>query len=291
MRTKLHGFDYINMIVLILVSIICIYPLWNIFAVSLSDGIYVAASEVYLAPKGFNIETFKYVLNNPRLGVSLGLWNSFVYTVVGTLVAVLLTFITAYPLSKKRLAGRKTIMLIFVFTFVFEAGIIPNFIVYKSLGLVNSFWVMIIPGAINTFLLIIMRSFLDALPEELEESAYIDGASDLQTMWKIYFPLARPAIATVSIFYAVSIWNQYLMPMIYLQKQSLKPITVVLYNLIVSGSKDGTSLESMTVNGVQLLPQNLQAAAIFLSVAPILIVYPFAQKYFTKGMLIGAVKG
>lgn len=291
MRTKLHGFDYINMSVLTLVSIACIYPLWNIFAVSLSDGIHVAASKVYLIPKGLNIETFKYVLNNPRLGVSLGLWNSFVYTVVGTFVAVLATFITAYPLSKKRLAGRKIIMHIFVFTFVFEAGIIPNFIVYKSLGLVNSFWVMIIPGAINTFLLIIMRSFLDALPEELEESAYMDGANDLQTMWKIYFPLARPAIATLSIFYAVSIWNQYLMPMIYLQKQSLKPITVVLYNLIVSGSKDGTSLESMTVNGVQLLPQNLQAAAIFLSVAPILIVYPFAQKYFTKGMLIGAVKG
>nr|AYQ75792.1 carbohydrate ABC transporter permease [Cohnella candidum] len=279
------------MVVLVLVSVICIYPLWNILAVSLSDGIYAAASKVYLIPKGLNVETYKYVLHNPRLGVSQGLWNSFAYTVVGTLVAVILTFLTAYPLSKKRLVGRKTIMLIFVFTFVFEAGIIPNFIVYKSLGLVNSFWVMIIPNAINTFLLIIMRSFLDALPEELEESAYIDGANDLQTMWKIYFPLARPAIATVCVFYSVAIWNQYLVPAIYLQKQSLKPITVVLYNLIVSGSKDGTSLESIKVHGVQLLPQNLQAAAIFLSVAPILIVYPFAQKYFTKGMLIGSVKG
>ncbi|WP_206424255.1 carbohydrate ABC transporter permease [Cohnella candidum] len=291
MKTRLRGFDYVNMVVLVLVSVICIYPLWNILAVSLSDGIYAAASKVYLIPKGLNVETYKYVLHNPRLGVSQGLWNSFAYTVVGTLVAVILTFLTAYPLSKKRLVGRKTIMLIFVFTFVFEAGIIPNFIVYKSLGLVNSFWVMIIPNAINTFLLIIMRSFLDALPEELEESAYIDGANDLQTMWKIYFPLARPAIATVCVFYSVAIWNQYLVPAIYLQKQSLKPITVVLYNLIVSGSKDGTSLESIKVHGVQLLPQNLQAAAIFLSVAPILIVYPFAQKYFTKGMLIGSVKG
>ncbi|WP_276356259.1 carbohydrate ABC transporter permease [Cohnella caldifontis] len=291
MKTKLRGFDYFNIVVLILVSIICVYPLWNILAVSLSDGIYAAASKVYLIPKGWNVETYRYVLNNPRLGVSQGLWNSFAYTVVGTLVAVILTFLTAYPLSKKRLVGRKTIMLIFVFTFVFEAGIIPNFIVYKSLGLVNSFWVMIIPNAVNTFLLIIMRSFLDALPEELEESAYIDGANDLQTMWKIYFPLARPAIATVCVFYSVAIWNQYLVPAIYLQKQSLKPITVVLYNLIVAGSKDGTSLESIRVHGVQLLPQNLQAAAIFLSVAPILVVYPFAQKYFTKGMLIGSVKG
>ncbi|MBW5447055.1 ABC transporter permease subunit [Cohnella sp. CFH 77786] len=291
MKSKLQGFDYANMFVLILISIVCVYPLWNIFAVSLSDGIYAAASKVYLVPKGFNVETYKYVLNNPRLGVADGLLNSFLYTVVGTLVAVIMTFITAYPLSKKRLAGRKLIMLVFMFTFIFEAGIIPNYIVYHGVGLVNSFWVMVIPGAINTFLLIIMRSFLDALPEELEESAHIDGANDLQIMWRIYFPLTRPAIATVCVFYSVSIWNQFLIPAIYLQKQSLKPITLVLYNLIISAGKDGTSLESINVNGVQLLPQNLQAAAVFLAVAPILIVYPFAQKYFTKGMLIGSVKG
>ncbi len=291
MRSKLQSFDYVNMVVLVLVAIVCVYPMWNILAVSLSDGIYTAASKVYLIPKGFNIETYKYVIDNPRLGVSTGLKNSFLYTVAGTLAAVIMTFITAYPLSKSRLTGRKIVMLLFIFTFVFEAGIIPNFIVYNSVGLVNSFWVMIIPGAINTFLLIIMRSFIEAIPDELEESAYIDGANDLQIMWKIYFPLCRPAIATVCVFYSVSIWNQFLIPAIYLQNQNLKPITLVLYNLIISGAKEGTSMESITVNGIQLLPQNLQAAAVFLAIAPVLIVYPFAQKYFTKGMLIGSVKG
>jgi putative aldouronate transport system permease protein len=150
---------------------------------------------------------------------------------------------------------------------------------------------MILPGAVNTFLLIITRSFLDSLPVELEESAFIDGANDLQIMAKVFAPLCQPIIATIAVFYAVTIWNQFLIPMIYLQDRSLQPITVVLYSMIINSGKDGTSFENMTVNGVQLLPQNLQAAAIFLAILPILFVYPFAQKYFKKGMLLGSVKG
>lgn len=288
---KISLFDVVNMTFLILVAILCIYPFVYILGISLSDGKQVVSGSVVLFPKGFNIETYKYILGNPRLGVTTGLLNSFFYTVIGGAIAVLVTYMTAYPLSRKRLIGRYVIMLLFLFTWVFEAGIIPNYIVYNSLDLINSRLVMLLPMAVNTFLLIITKSFLDALPHELEEAAVIDGANDWQIMWRVFFPLSKPIIATISVFNAVFIWNQFLIPMIYLQDRNLQPITVILYNMIINSGKLGTTMETMTVNGVQLLPQNLQAASIFCAVVPILFIYPFAQKYFTKGMLLGSVKG
>lgn len=291
MKKKFSLFDLANNTVLIIVALVCVYPFLLIMSTSLSDGKQVVSGAVYLLPKDFTFEAYKYILGNERLGVASGLINSFIYTIVGGIVAVLVTFMTAYPLSRKRLAGRYVIMMIFLFTWVFEAGIIPNYIIYNALGLVNSWWVMILPMAVNTFLLIITKSFLDALPYELEEAAVIDGANDWQIMWRVFFPLSKPIIATISVFNAVFIWNQFLIPMIYLQDRSMQPITVVLYNMIINSSKSGTSLETITVNGVQLLPQNLQAASIFLAVVPILLIYPFTQKFFTKGMLLGSVKG
>jgi putative aldouronate transport system permease protein len=290
-NNKVQLFDYINMVVLLLIAILAVYPFVNIMAISLSDGSSVAAGKVFLFPKGWNLETYKYILSSPRLGVASGLYNSIFYTVFGSLFAICLTFITAYPLSRTRLKGRHFIILIFLFTWVFEAGIIPNYIINNALGLVDSRWIMIIPGAINTFLLIITRSFMDTIPVEIEETAFIDGANDIQIMYKLFVPLCKPIIATIGIFYSVTIWNQFLVPMIYLQSQNLQPITVVLYSMIISGGKDATTFENLLVNGVELTPQNLHAAAIFLAVIPILFVYPFAQKYFTKGMLLGAVKG
>ncbi len=291
MHRQSRLFDYVNHTFLILIALICVYPFVLIMATSLSDGKEVVSGTIYLWPKGINFEAYKYILSNSRLGVASGLANSLFYTAVGGAIAVMVTFMTAYPLSRKRLVGRYVIMLVFMFTWVFEAGIIPNYIVYNALDLVNSRWVMILPMAVNTFLLIITKSFLDALPEELEEAAVIDGANDWQIMWRVFFPLSKPIIATISVFNAVFIWNQFLVPMIYLQERSLQPITVVLYNMIINSSKGGTSFENITVNGVQLLPQNLQAASIFLAVAPILLIYPFTQRFFTKGILIGSVKG
>jgi putative aldouronate transport system permease protein len=290
-RTKPRLFDLTNNTILILIALVCVYPFLYILATSLSDGKEVVSGHVVLFPKGLNIEAYLYILGNPRLGVSSGLLNSFFYTIVGGAVAVTVTFMTAYPLSRKRLIGRYVIMLVFLFTWVFEAGLIPNYIIYNALGLVNSRLVMILPMAVNTFLLIITKSFLDALPYELEEAAVIDGANDWQIMWKVFFPLSKPIIATISVFNAVFIWNQFLIPMIYLQDRGLQPITVVLYNMIINSGKGGTALENITVNGVQLLPQNLQAASIFLAIVPILFIYPFTQRFFTQGMLLGSVKG
>ncbi|NOU91941.1 ABC transporter permease subunit [Paenibacillus sp. LMG 31456] len=283
-------FEATNNSLLILLAIICVYPFLNILAVSVSDGLAVITGKVYFWPIGFNVETYKYVLGNSRLGITLGLFNSIFYTVSGTLVAVLLTFVTAYALSRKRLKGRYFIMLLFLFTWIFEAGLIPSYLVNNTLGLVNSRWIMILPGAISTFLLIITRSFLDAIPGELEESAFIDGANELQMLTRIFFPLSTPVLATIGVFYAVHIWNAFMIPLIYLQDRTLHPIQLILYRLIIKPD-GGTSFENLTVNGHQILPDNIEAATIFLAIFPILFVYPFAQKYFTKGMLLGSLKG
>ena len=291
MTKKVTLFDGVNATVLLVVSLLCVLPFLHVLAVSLSNGNHVVSGDVFLLPQGFNLEVYKYILNNPRLHIASGLANSFLYMGIGTVFAVLLTFLTAYPLSRKKLKGRYAIMLVFLFTWIFEAGLIPNFLVLKSLGFVNSMWVMIIPAAINTFLLIVTRSFLDTLPDELEEAAFIDGANDFQIMWRVFLPLCKPVLATIAVFYAVGIWNSFLFPLIYLQDKGMHPIQLVLYTLVINPDPSSTNLEHIKSNGYLLLPQNIKAAAIFLAVFPILFVYPLAQKYFTKGFLIGSVKG
>jgi putative aldouronate transport system permease protein len=289
-KQRFDFFEIVNNGLLLLLALVCVYPFLNVLSVSLSDGLAVITGKVYIWPIGFNIETYRYILGNSRLGITLGLMNSLYYTVTGTLVAIMLTFITAYALSRKRLKGRYFIMMVFLLTWVFEAGLIPSYLVNNALGLVNSRWIMILPGAISTFLLIITRSFLDAVPSELEESALIDGANDWQMLWRIFFPLSTPVLATIGVFYAVSIWNAFMVPLIYLQDRNLHPIQLILYNLIIKPD-GGTSFENLSVNGFQILPNNIEAATIFLAIFPILFVYPFAQKYFTKGMLLGSLKG
>ncbi|NOU93121.1 ABC transporter permease subunit [Paenibacillus sp. LMG 31456] len=276
---------------LLLLSVICIYPFINIAAVSVSDGVQVMSGKVYLWPEGFNLETYKYILNNPRLGITQGFYNSVFYAVVGTAFAVMMTFITAYALSKKRLKGRYAIMMLFLIAWIFDAGLIPNYLINQKLGLVDSRWIMILPGAISTFLLIVTRSFLDTLPYELEESAFIDGANDIQIMCKVYFPLSTPVLATIGVFYSVNIWNSFLTPMIYLRDKAMHPIQLILYNLVIRPDPGSTTLENVVSDGYTLLPKNIEAAVIVLAIFPILLVYPFAQRYFTQGMLMGSLKG
>jgi len=291
MRKRADAFDWFNSIIMLFIALICVYPFLYILAVSLSDGTYVAAGDVFFYPKGIHLEAYKYIFSNARLNVLRGLGNSFLYALLGTIFAVTLTYITAYALSKPQVKGRYVIMMLFLSAWIFEAGIIPNYLVWSSVGMVNSFWVMIIPSGITTFLLIITRSFIDTLPLELEESAIIDGANDFQVMRRIYMPLSKPVIATITVFYAVAIWNQFLIPLIYLHDNSLHPIQLVLYGLIIQPDPTTTNLENIVQNGHLLLSRNLQAAAIFTAVLPILFIYPIAQKYFTKGFMIGAIKG
>lgn len=292
MRTSRFGvFNVVNGAILVIVALTCVYPFWNILMVSISSADSVLAGRIYVLPHGANIDPYRYIFSNPRLGIATAVFNSLIYTIVGGLFAVVITYFTAYALSKKRLVGRRVVMLIFVFTWVFTAGIIPNYLILSKLGFVNSRLVMIIPQAVNTFLLIITRSFLDTIPVELEESAFMDGANDFQIMSQIYVGLSKPVIATIAVFYAIQIWNNFLIPLIYLSDSALQPIQLVLYELVIHPAAGSTALETIMTNQMSIVPKNLEAAAVVLGMAPIMVVYPFAQRYFTKGLLLGAIKG
>lgn len=290
-RRQVSAFGIVNGALLLLISLLCVYPFVYVLSVSLSDGSAVAAGDVFLLPAGLNIETYRYIFSAPNLGIVRGVINSLIYTSVGTAVAVGLTFMTAYALSRPYLRGRYLIMMLFLISWIFEAGLIPTYIINDKLGLVNNPLVMILPNAISTFLLIITRSFLDGLPNELEESASLDGANAFQIMCRIYLPLATPVLATIGIFYAVSIWNSFLIPLIYLQDRDLHPIQLVLYGLLINKDEGATTLQNLVVNGHQIMPQNIEAATMVFAIVPILLAYPFAQRYFTKGIMIGAIKG
>ncbi len=290
-RKKISLFDLINNTLLIALAIVCVYPFLYIFFVATSDGTYLSRGLMTFFPKEFNFEAFTYILQNPKLNVFRGLRNSFLYTVTGTLVSIVFTYLTAYALSRPRLRCRSFIMKLFVITWVFEAGIIPQYIVYSSLGFVDNPAVMIIPAAINTQFLIIAKTFLEGLPKELEEAAFMDGANDIKILTKIFLPLSKPIVATIGTFYAVSIWNQYLNPQIYLKSEYLKTIQQVLKSVVITDGAAGTAFNNIIQNGITLNQQNMKAAATFVAMVPIVCVYPFVQKYFKKGILIGSVKG
>lgn len=290
-RKKLSLFDIVNNTALLFVSLLCIYPFLYILFVACSNGTYLQRGEVAFLPKGFNLEAFKYILGSEKFDVWIGLRNSFLYTAAGTAVSIFVTYITAYVLSRERFKGRYILMGAFIITWVFDAGIIPQYIVYNKLGFIDNPLVMIIPGAINTQFLIITKTFIEGIPKELEEAAFVDGANDWTILSRIYMPLSKTILATIGTFYAVSIWNQYLIPQIYLKSDHLKVIQQVLKDVVIGGEQTSTAFKNMVVDGITLNQQNLKAAAIFIAMLPIVLVYPFVQKYFKKGILVGGVKG
>ena len=290
-KNKIQLFDIINNTVLILIAAICVYPFLYIFFVACSDGTFLARGEVTFFPKGFNLEAFKYVLNNDDLNVFGGLMNSFIYTVAGTLVAVIATYITAYALSRPQLKQRYVLMGLFTITWVFEAGIIPQYIIYSACGFVNNPLVMIIPSMINTQFLIICKTYLEGIPLELEEAAVVDGANQFQILHRVFMPISKPILATIGTFYAVQIWNQYLVPQMYLKDETFQTIQQVLKRVVITSGDASTTFRNVMQNDVLLNQQNLKSAAIFVAMVPIICVYPFVQKYFKKGILIGSVKG
>ncbi len=291
MGKKVKLFDIVNNTILISVALLCVYPFLYIFFVAASDGTFLARGEVSLLPKGFNLEAFEYVFQNKDLNVFGGLKNSFIYTAGGTAAAVITTYITAYALSRPQVKSRYLLMGLFTITWVFEAGIITQYIIYSACGFVNNPLVMVIPGAINTQFLIICKTYLEGIPLEMEEAAVVDGANQWQILTKVFLPVSKPIMATIGTFYAVSIWNQYLIPQMYLKEQKFQTIQQVLKRVVITGGDSSTSFRNVVQNGVLLNQQNLKSAAIFVAMVPIVCVYPFVQKYFKKGILIGSVKG
>jgi putative aldouronate transport system permease protein len=279
-------FDVSNVILLTLVIIISLYPMLYVFNASVSNPTELLKSNsILLLPKGFQFEAYKAVLSNPK--IFTGYKNTLFYVAFGTAFNLLMTSLGAYALSRKDLYGRKAIMKFITFTMFFGGGMIPTFLVIQKLGLVNTRLSMIIPGAISTFNLIMMRTSFEAIPTSLVESSRLDGANDFTILFKVILPLSKPILAVMTLYYAVDHWNDFMGPLLYLRKQELYPIQIVLRDILLSNSTEASGSAS---DSAFAIGENIKYATIIVSTLPILIVYPFLQKYFVKGALIGAVK-
>ncbi|MEU1850802.1 carbohydrate ABC transporter permease [Streptomyces sp. NPDC019990] len=280
-------FQRVNGLILTLVVLVTLYPFVNILARSFSGERQIRAGEVTLLPKGFNLTTYEIVFQDSMFWRNYG--NTVLYTVVATAVAMVLTTCYAYVLSKKNLKGRGALIGVAVFTMFFTGGLIPNYILVTSLGLKNSVWAIALPNAISVFNLLVMKAFFENLPTELEEAAQIDGLSTYGTLLRIVLPLSKAVVATMVLFYSVSFWNSWFSAFLYMDRTDLMPVTVYLRNLIqgaTGGGNAGAGAEQLSQVGA-----NIQSVTIVLTALPILCVYPFVQRYFVSGVMLGAVKG
>ena len=279
-------FDTFNIIFITLFAISCLYPFLYIFNVSISEGISTSKYGINLIPRGI---TFKYYLKIFKTdAIMTGFFNSVFRTVIGSFCCVIFTAMGAYPMSKKHLPNRNFWTWYILFTMFFSGGLIPSYFLIRNLRLINTRSVLIIPGLISTYSLLIMRNYMMSLPLELEESAKIDGANDVYILSKIILPLCKPIIATVALWSAVGHWNAWFDSLIYANKANLVVLQLVLYRIINFGSSD-----SVTGNMLDdfVYPEVIKACTIMVTTIPIICVYPFAQKHFIKGILVGSLKG
>ncbi|MEV4627271.1 carbohydrate ABC transporter permease [Micromonospora sp. NPDC049523] len=281
-------FQAVNAVILTGVVIVTLYPFVNIVARSLSDEAYLIAGKVNLVPRGFDLTAYKLVMSDSMFWTNYR--NTLVYTVVGTLIAVVLTTCYAYVLSKPQLKGRGALVGIAVFTMFFSGGLIPNYVLITSLGMKNTLWAVVVPNAINVFNLLVMKAFFESLPVELEEAAAVDGLNTYGTLLRIVLPLSKAIIATMVLFYAVSFWNSWFSAFLYMDRLDLFPVTVYLRNLI-SGATGAQSAGGVADGDAVQAAATLQAVTIVLTTLPILAVYPFIQRFFVSGVMLGAVKG
>jgi putative aldouronate transport system permease protein len=280
-----------NYLILGVCSLFALYPFWYEIVSSVSSSRAITAGEVFLWPVEFNTEAYQRLFQDGQLFVAMR--NTIVVTLVGTALNMTLTVLAAYPLSRRRLLGRSSLLIFITFTMLFITGVIPNFILIKSLGLMDTYWALWLPALISTYNMFVMKTFMEGLPEEVEESAAIDGAGDWRILIQIIIPLCKPIMAALSLFYAVGWWNSYFSVLLYITKTTKQTLTLKLYQMIQQ--VDQNLLNNLSgsegVAQVILTPEGIKAAAIVIAVTPILIVYPFLQKHFVKGVLIGSVKG
>lgn len=296
-KTKYSAADRLFVIVdwmfLIVAAIIVIIPLMNVISSSLSNPTALGAGKVYLLPVGLSLEGYRVLWNDSSL--MTGFLNTLLYTVSGTCLNIFLTVICAYPLSRHDLHGKNWIMMLFTFTMIFSGGMIPNYILMKNLNLLNTRWVMILPGALSVYNMIVARTFFaTTIPKELNEAAAMDGASDIQMLTKIALPLAKPILAVLTLFYAQGHWNAYFDGFMYLTDPDLWNLQVALRNLMdnITSLMSGEGAGDMAAaQQAALLQDVVKYAAIVFTSIPIIMIYPFVQKYFVKGVMIGAVKG
>jgi putative aldouronate transport system permease protein len=282
-----RAFQAVNALVLTGVVFLTLYPFVNIIARSFSSEAYIQSGQVNLVPRGFNLTTYGIVVSDPMFWTNYR--NTVVYTVVGTVISMVLTTCYAYVLSKKQLRGRSVLVGIAVFTLFFSGGLIPNYILITSLGMVDTIWAIVLPNAISVFNLLVMKSFFESLPVELEEAAAVDGLDTYRILLRIVIPLSKAVIATMTLFYAVSSWNSWFTAFLYLDRANMFPVTIYLRNLIAGAT--GATGAGAGASDLTQAAANIQSVTIVLAVLPIVLVYPFIQRYFVTGVVLGAVKG
>lgn len=278
-------FDVVNVLVLIGISLLAVLPFLYVFAGSLATELEITTRPFFIWPSEVTTDAYRSILTSQVFVRAFV--TSVVVTGVGTLIQLALTALMAYPLSKIDLPGRRTIMSLIVFCMVFSAGMIPTFLVVKELGLLDTYWALILPAAINPFSLIIIKNFFQELPKELEESARIDGANEMRILRSIVAPLSKPVLATFALFYAVGLWNDYMSPLLYLNDQDKWTLQMILRQVTASAT---LTAEDMNTE-VPPPAQGIKFAVVMVATIPVLLAYPFLQKHFAKGMLIGSVKG
>lgn len=276
----------LNNLLLALVSLICLLPFVHMIAKSFSGAAAVSAGRVTFYPINFTLNTYRYVLQDSLFFSSFR--NSVMITVGGTLLSLTFTVLAAYPLSKQHLRGRRVILLLYVFTMLFYGGMVSIYVFMRTLNLLNTLACQIIPLLVSQYNLFVMKTFFEGIPESIEESAHIDGAGPLRTLVSIVLPLSLPSLATIGLFYAVAYWNNYYHPMLFITRADVKPLQMYLYELITTTQN---LYEVDPVIAAGLSSSGMQAAAIVVSTLPILLVHPFLQKYFIKGLTVGSVKG
>ncbi len=291
LKNRISGekiFDVINIILLIVFTLIIFYPIYYMFIVSISDGTAILRGEVSIVPIGFDLTAYETVFANDH--VPRAYFNTIFYTVTGVAVNIFMTILCAYPLAQGHFYGRKVFSLLIVFTMLFDAGLIAGYLLVFNLNLLNTIWALVLPPAISAYNMILMRSFFQQLPAGLYEAAYIDGAGEFKILFKIMLPLSKPVIATLVLFYAVSHWNSYIGPLIYLDDRNMYPLQLILRNIVINNEMS-TMINAATDVASSSIRVSFKYATIFVTIAPILAVYPFIQKYFTKGVMLGSLKG
>lgn len=287
---KIYG--VFSHIIILLLMVVLVYPIWAVVVASFSDPTELYKSSFHFWPETVTLESYKLVFRDDSF--LTGIWNSVKYTVVGTFINVILNICAAYPLSKRNFKGQNLLMKLFTFTMFFSGGIVPTYILINKMHLLDSFWVMILPSAIGTFNVILMRTYFQTnIPQELEDAASVDGCTNFKFLIRIALPLSIPIIVVVALYYGVGHWNDYFTAMMYLTKRQLYPLQLVLREILLE-NEAGKMLNVATDAAYaerMMSRMGLKYAVIVISTIPILVIYPFVQKFFSKGVMVGAVKG
>ena len=285
----------INSIILLFIGLITLYPFWHVIMYSFSDSHAAMTGGLFFWPRKLNFTAYKVLLGTKQIYIAYK--NTIIRTVGGTLFSIALSSLTAYPLSRKRFHGRGFFSMMIFFTMLFSGGMIPTFLVVRQLGLIDTLWALILPGAMSAYNMLILRNFFQSIPISLEESAVLDGASPFRVLWSIILPLSMPAIAAVSMFYGVAHWNSYIDAVLYINDSSKQVLQIYLRQLLASTGALTTTMgaamsSDMNLNDVgKISEETMKMTTIAASVIPILFVYPWLQKYYVKGVMVGSVKG